>query len=300
MSHNKNYIREIVNDYCVIDLETTGLSFLYDDILEIGILKVHDNKIIETYNQLINPNHPIPEFITELTGITNEMVMNKPTIGMVKNDVLNFLGEHIIIGHNTSFDLNFIKTKFNTYLPNKYMDTLQFSRKLYPELKQHRLVDMVTYLNLSNDKHRALSDCLSTKQLYDCIKQKMFDNSWEINDIFVQKNSKKTSIEIGKIVPTSDIIDENNFFYQKHCVFTGMLEKIVRKDAMQLVVNSGGILDKTVNKSTNYLILGNNDYCKSIKDGKSIKQKKAEKLKLSGQDIEVIDEYTFYKLMELD
>ena len=46
MSHNKNYIREIVNDYCVIDLETTGLSFLYDDILEIGILKVHDNKII--------------------------------------------------------------------------------------------------------------------------------------------------------------------------------------------------------------------------------------------------------------
>lgn len=300
MSHNKNYVREIIDDYCVIDLETTGLSFLYDDIIEIGIIKVHDNNIIESYSQLIKPTYSIPPFITELTGITNEMVRNKPTIDIVKKEVLNFLGEYTIIGHNTSFDLNFIKAKFETNINNKYMDTLQFSRKLYPELKHHRLTDMVKYLNLSNNEHRALSDCFSTKQLYDCIKQKMSDNNLKINDIFVKKKSKSSSALIDKITAEITTIDENNFFYQKHCVFSGVLEKMHRKDAMQLVVNNGGILDKSVTKSTNFLILGNNDYCKSIKDGKSNKQKKAEKLKLSGQDIEVIDEYTFYKLINLD
>lgn len=89
-------------------------------------------------------------------------------------------------------------------------------------------------------------------------------------------------------------------FTNKHCVFTGKLEKMIRKDAMQLVVNVGGILDNSVTKKTNYLILGNNDYCSSIKDGKSSKHKKAEKYKLEGQDIEIIDEDTFYNLFNLN
>lgn len=75
---------------------------------------------------------------------------------------------------------------------------------------------------------------------------------------------------------------------------------MVRKDAMQLIVNVGGILDNSVTKKTNYLILGNNDYVSSIKDGKSSKHKKAEKYKLEGQDIEIIDEDTFYNLFNLN
>lgn len=299
MSHNKNYIREIVSDYCVIDLETTGLSFYYDNILEIGILKVINNQVVETYNQLINPGIPIPDFITDLTGITDDMVKNEPTINSVKGDVLNFLADNIIIGHNTSFDLNFIKTKFDVELSNKYIDTLQFSRKLYPELKKHRLTDLTNYLNIHNNKHRALGDCMSTKELYDHIKEKMAINNLEISDIFYTK-SYKNGIDVTTINPQSYDIDENNFFYEKHCVFTGTLEKMVRKEAMQIVVNVGGILDKSVTRATNYLILGNNDYCKSIKDGKSSKHKKAEQLKANGQDIEVIDEFTFYKLIGLE
>ena len=82
-------------------------------------------------------------------------------------------------------------------------------------------------------------------------------------------------------------------------VFTGKLEKMLRKDAMQLVVNLGGILDNSVNKQTNYLILGDNDYNAILKGEKSSKHKKAEKLKLEGQDIEIIDERTFYDLLEV-
>ena len=73
---------------------------------------------------------------------------------------------------------------------------------------------------------------------------------------------------------------------------------MVRKEAMQKVVNLGGLVGDSVTKKTNYLILGNNDYCKSIKDGKSSKQKKAEELKLKGYDIEVISENVFYDMLE--
>ncbi|NLO49067.1 MAG: exonuclease, partial [Clostridiales bacterium] len=84
----------------------------------------------------------------------------------------------------------------------------------------------------------------------------------------------------------------------KICVFTGTLEKMVRKEAMQAVVDFGGTCGDNVTSKTNYLILGNFDYCKSIKDGKSRKHKKAEKLILQGQDISIISENVFYDLLE--
>ena len=296
MARKSKYIREIIDDYCVIDLETTGLSFDFDEIIEIGILKVKSNQIIEQYSQLINPGYSIDPFITELTGITNEMLTNQPKIEDVKEKVLSLIANDVILGHNTSFDLNFLEYGFDIELENPHMDTLQFSRKLYPELDHHRLSDMVSFLNLSNNEHRALSDCISTKQLYDKIKEKMDEDNLKISDLFHTSNSKKV---IDNIVASNTEIDEDNFFYNKHCVFTGVLEKMIRKDAMQLVVNCGGILDKSVTKKTNYLILGNNDYCTALKGGKSSKHKKAEKLKLEGQDIEILDENTFYKLLEL-
>ena len=192
-------------------------------------------------------------------------------------------------------EVTFKGTSYSEY-SNEYIDTLQFSRKLYPELSHHRLTDMAQHLHLVRNTHRSLEDCRCTKQLYDCIKEKMVSNGIELSDIFAKEGNRKrkthsSSIDIKSIVPTTDEIDEDNFFYNKHCVFTGTLEKMLRKDAMQLVVNVGGIIDNNVIKTTNYLILGNNDYCSQIKDGKSNKQKKAESLKLKGQDIEIIDEF---------
>ena len=83
----------------------------------------------------------------------------------------------------------------------------------------------------------------------------------------------------------------------KVCVFTGALEKMLRKDAMQLIANLGGINGDSVTSKTNFLILGNNDYCASIKDGKSSKHKKAEQLILKGQDIQIIPETVFYDMV---
>lgn len=294
------YVRKIIDNYCVLDLETTGLSPNYDSIIEIGIIKVKENKIVDKYNSLINPGFLINEYITSITGITNEMLKGKPKIIDLKKEVLNFIGNDVLVGHNISFDVSFLQKGFNEELKNEYIDTLQFCRKLFKELSHHRLTDMSNYLEISRNEHRSMSDCLCTKELYDCIKEKMKNNGLEINDIFAKKNYSSKNIDVHAIKPDNIEIDEDNFFYNKHCVFTGKLEKMIRKDAMQLVVNVGGILDNSVTKKTNYLILGNNDYCSSIKDGKSSKHKKAEKYKLEGQDIEIIDEDTFYNLFNLN
>lgn len=295
---NKNYTKQIINNYCVLDTETTGLSSYYDEIIEIGILKVRDNKIVDRYSQLIKPDYEIDPFITSLTGITNDMVKDMPVIDSVMSDVLSFIGGDVIIGHNTSFDIRFLNAGFNIELDNKYMDTMQFAKKLFPELNHHRLSDLTSYLGLSNNEHRSIADCIATKELYDSIKDTMDKRGLEIQDLWVKSNHGGNGIDIKSIHPTEVEIDEDNFFFNRHVVFTGKLEKMIRKDAMQIVVNLGGILDKSVTKSTNYLILGNNDYNAILKGEKSSKHKKAEKLKLEGQDIEIIDEFTFYDLIE--
>lgn len=296
---NKNYVRKIVSNYCVLDLETTGLSPYYDEVIEIGVLRIREDEIVERYSQLIKPECGIDYYITELTGIDNKMVEGMPSLCEVKDEVIKFLGNDIIIGHRTAFDLNFLKYGFEVEFNNLYIDTYEFARKLFPELKHHRLNDLTKYLNLSNNEHRALADCISTKELYDAIKQKMIDNNLVISDLWFRRQSRSKGKNIHSIVPETIEIDEDSYFYNKHVVFTGKLEKMLRQDAMQIVVNLGGILDKNVIKSTNYLILGDNSYNAILRGEKSSKRKKAEKMKLEGYDIEIIDEKTFYDLLEL-
>lgn len=290
-----SYVKKIIDDYCVLDTETTGLSTYYDEVIEIGMLKVRNGQIVDKYSQLIEPQNSIDPFITELTGISNEMVAGMPHIEEVQTAVMDFIGQDVIVGHNTSFDIRFLNAAFHDALDNEYMDTMQFSRKLFPELKHHRLSDMAELLKLTNNEHRALADCVTTHELYESIKSTMNERHLGISDLWAW-NGNHNGIDIQSIKPDSDDIDKDGFFYGKHVVFTGKLEKMPRKDAMQAVVNLGGVLDAGVTKTTNYLILGNNDYNAILHGEKSAKHKKAEQLKLKGQDIDIIDELTFYDL----
>ena len=99
---NTNNTKQIISDYCVLDTETTGLSSYYDEVIEIGILRIRDNKIVGRYSQLVQPKYEIDSFVTSLTGITNKMVANMPSILDVKEEVLSFIGDDIINGNNTS------------------------------------------------------------------------------------------------------------------------------------------------------------------------------------------------------
>lgn len=294
-----NYTKKIIDDYCVLDTETTGLSAYYDEIIEIGILRVRNGVVVDQYAQLIHPENPIDGFITALTGITNEMVIGMPIITEVKAAVQSFIGDNVIVGHNTSFDIRFLNAGFDDAIQNEYMDTMQFARKIYPELDHHRLSDLAKHLGLSNNEHRAIADCITTQELYEVIKKTMAEKGLRIENLWVghRNGGPSKRIDISAISPTTIEINEDSFFYNRHVVFTGKLEKMIRKNAMQIVVNLGGILDNSVTKKTNCLILGNNDYNAILHGEKSSKHKRAEQLKLEGNDIEIIDELTFYDIL---
>ena len=118
-----------------------------------------------------------------------------------------------------------------------------------------------------------------------------------VDELLKSIKKSKSGIKASDISAKVSNFDVTHPLYGKICVFTGVLEKMLRRDAMQVVANLGGINADNVTKKTNYLILGNNDYCKSIKDGKSSKQKKAEKLQLDGHDIQIIPENVFYDMI---
>lgn len=284
------------NDYIVLDFETTGLDKTFDDIIEIGAIKVINGEVSETYTMLVKPDEEIDDFITDLTGITNEMVANSPKINDVMPDLLRFISDYPIVGHNIGFDMNFLCANTTEDINNDYINTLRLCTKLYKDLKHRRLRDMVKHLNIqTSGSHRALADCETTLELFKKCKEEAI-NQYGSLDLFLQsyKKNHKRLLNFDNITP-----DESNMLFDKECVFTGKLEQMKRDDAMQLVINIGGRVGNSVTKKTNFLILGNNDYCKTIKGGKSNKQKRAEQLKLKGQDIEILSEQTFYDLLDI-
>lgn len=293
--------------YCLIDIETTGLSPDYDSIIEVSGIRYEDGKEKERYSSLLKPDliyddgTYIDDFIIELTGITNEMLSEAPDTKSVLMEFHDFIGNSVIIGHNVNFDINFLYDNFEKYLSvmltNDYVDTMRISRLFRPEEPHHRLKDLAGKYKIDySAAHRSLGDCLITQKCYETLRQEISE-TYDGLDSFIEACKKRGQIRAGDIVSDKTIFDASHPLYGKVCVFTGTLEKMSRKEAMQTVVDLGGINGDSVTKKTNYLILGNNDYCPLIKGGKSNKQKKAEKLKLDGFDIETIPESVFYDML---
>ncbi len=293
--------------YVVVDTETTGLSPDWDELIEIGAVKYCNGEEVDRFQSLIQPSFGpnIDPFIINLTGITPAMLENAPKAKEVLEQFDQFLNGEIIVGYNVNFDINFLYDNYVKYLgkpfKNDFIDVMRMARKLFPDLQHHRLFDMVIQYGIDQDcAHRALADVLTTHECYvrihDDVLQK-FDGE----EAFIKAFSRSSiGVKAGDIVGDEAKVDPDSPLYGKYCVFTGKLERYTRKEAMQIVADLGGINEDGVTKSTNYLILGNNDYCSLIKDGKSSKHKKAEKLKLSGQDIEIIPETVFYDMLTND
>lgn len=288
-----------LNDYTALDLETTGLDPKFDAIIEIGAVRVKNGIIVDCFNSLVNPEYEIDEFITKLTGITNKMLSTAPTIKKILPDAISFIGEDTIIAHNANFDINFMYdaclSLSQPFFSNDFIDTMRMSRLLFPDLPHHRLGDVIQHFDVSTPvNHRATGDAEAAHICYEHMKRYMLDN-----DIDISAQNQARAIKASSITTDKTQFDEDSPVFGKLFAFTGALEKMLRKDAMQMVVDMGGLCGDGVTRKTNYLVLGNNDYCSSIKDGKSTKQKKAEQLKLSGYDIEILSEDVFYDMISI-
>lgn len=288
-----------INNYIVLDLETTGLDARLDEIIEIGAIKVENGKKISSYSTLVKPPFELPEFIEKLTGITNEMLVDAPALKNVLPSFLEFVGDEYIVGHNVNFDINFIyDAVFKLYngkaFSNNFIDTMRLSRRIFKDYESHRLNTLCYKFGLKiKPTHRAMADCEATFECYEYIKRYVTENNIDLN-IFKATNH---GVKAKEITSTASEYDENHPLFGKVCVFTGALS-FTRREAMQMVADVGGINGDNVSKKTNYLILGNFDYIKNVQNNKSNKVKKAEELILQGQDISIISEDVFLELLK--
>lgn len=291
-------ILKFCGDFTLIDTETTGLDPKCCELIEVAGLKVRNNEIVDTFSQLIKPSCEIDSFITEITGITNEMVENSPNVSDVLPQYLNFIGNDIVVGHNVNFDVNFIYDNnvqfFDMPFCNDFIDTMRLSRKILPILEHHRLKDLVKHYKICQKvEHRALSDCNNLFQCY----LKLRDDFEAIADNSNLLKYVHKQIYAKDLMPKTTEFDESSQVFGMSFVFTGILENMTRPVAMQLVLDRGGKCSDRMTLKTNFLVLGNNDFCPTIKDGKSNKQKQAEQMKLDGYDIEVISENVFLDMI---
>ena len=157
--------------YVVFDIETTGLSKEKEMITEIGAVKVADGKIIDRFSTFVNPQRPISAEIKKLTGITDDMVKDAPTIENVLPEFLKFCEDTVLVAHNASFDTGFIRIAAERAglgeLHHTIVDTLELARALLPELNKHKLDIVCEHLGVTlNGHHRAVNDAEATAEVF--------------------------------------------------------------------------------------------------------------------------------------
>ncbi len=160
----------MLKSYVAFDVETTGLDPEENEIIEIGALKVREGKVQERFMELLKPREAISQTITNLTGITNQMVKNARTADQVVPDFLDFCREDVLIGHNILFDYSFMKVKaagIGMSFEKYGIDTLKIARKVHQELDSKSLERLCEYYQIENKSaHRAYHDALATAKLY--------------------------------------------------------------------------------------------------------------------------------------
>lgn len=170
-AHLKN-----LKQYVVIDFETTGFSATKNKAIEVGCLKVKNNTY-ETYQTFIDPKEPIPQKITNLTGIRNEDVSGQPDIISVANEIHKFSEGLPFVAHNASYDMRFLKQAYleaGIVDEPSSIDTLKLARAAFPEYETHKLEFLIEKLNLADQKtHRAMDDVYCTKKLFDICVSKL-------------------------------------------------------------------------------------------------------------------------------
>ena len=160
----------IISDYIAIDLETTGIRLSKDKIIEVGLLKVKDSHIIDTFSCVINPDMQVDDKILELTKISKNELENAKRIHEVINHIVDFCEEYVLLGHNTIFDYSFVKKEANRAgleFEKRGIDTYKLCKKVLPENVRKNLTDACGYFGIERkNSHRAFSDAFYTHVLF--------------------------------------------------------------------------------------------------------------------------------------
>jgi len=291
----------------IVDLETTGLNSGWDQIIEIGAIKidldsgeVQDqfqtfSKPDETYafdgeeddqdslenDDELNPIRLDP-FIVELTGITDEMLEGAPSNPEAVDAFLKFAKDCPIWAYNAGFDSKFINKYTAEHRPFK--DILPLAKRAFPELENYKLSTVAKHMNISTEgAHRSIADCLISKEVL----LKGIKFQIENPDIF-HHGFKATDYKPK----------EEGLFYGKSIVFTGALVTMTRDGAASHASQYGFKIGSSVSKKTDYLVVGVQDLSTLAGHDKSTKHRKAEELIAEGHSIQIITEEKFLELIK--
>ena len=143
--------------YVVFDVETTGLSAIYNDLIQVAASKMYKGNIIAEFDEFINPGHPLSAFTTELTGITDDHVKNAKPLIQVLKEFQEFCKDTVLVAHNASFDVGFMNANYERHglpkITQPVIDTLEFARNLYPEYKRHGLGPLTKRFGVALEHH---------------------------------------------------------------------------------------------------------------------------------------------------
>lgn len=286
MSRNKGKSLLIKADnYTVVDIETTGLSIYDSEIIELSAIRVRDNVITDTFTTLVRPQSYIPFNIVTLTGITNEMVENAPTIDVAIQKFLDFIGDDILLGHNIyQYDANILydisDNLLHIQIKNDVIDTLRYSRYCDINVPNYKLSTLEQYYNIKNEnEHRSLYDCIANHKVYQELKKSF--KSQCINQLSEQ--TKEKSFENESILTSVDLAGK------KVCI-TGDFKFGNRVEIESLLKGYGATIVKAVSGATDYLIIGGLGSNNWKYESCGNKTKKALELQKQGKPIKILEE----------
>ncbi|NLK24280.1 MAG: PHP domain-containing protein, partial [Clostridiales bacterium] len=240
--------QSIDTTYCVFDLETTGFSPKLEKITEIGIMKVKDGKVIDTFSSFVNPEKPIPQRVVEVTNITDDMVRNAETIDKVLPKILDFMKGSVLVAHNAEFDIGFLK-HFSRELGYEfdftYIDTLTLAQDIFYDFKTYKLGRVAKNLGIKVEvAHRALDDVDTTVKVFNIMMKELKERGAktleDIEEYACNEESKKVSYKKLKtyhaIILAKDYVglknlyklvsySHLNYFYKKPRILKSMYEK---------------------------------------------------------------------------
>lgn len=206
--------------FVVLDIETTGLDSVNDEIIEIGAKKIMGRKIVDSFQSFVKPERQIPVDITELTGITQDMVKDAPPIQLVLSDFMTFCGDAALAAHNAPFDLGFIREKGETFgytINQPIIDTLSLSRELLGDLKRFKLNLVAEHLGIElKNHHRANDDAGAAGgillKLFDILEKQGASNLDEINELLKKRTNLNSLQSFHAVILVKNYLGLKNLY----------------------------------------------------------------------------------------
>lgn len=285
---------DFIDDYTLLDIETTGLNPYRDHVTELGAIKVRNNEIIDQFSKLVvyPRSNKVPAFITKLNGITEELLLTEGVpVKEAMTEFRQFIGDDIIVGYNVNFDLNFLYDLAKKFklpeLNNDYVDVLRLARAYYP-FQHNRLLDCMQRAGIAEvEQHHGLDDSIDTKKVYDD-----FRNNFTA-DLLHKAQGKIKNIDLLENELEAWELGFRNPVNNKIVVFAEGIN-MDNAEAALMVNNMGGKAQTKVTADADYLIMADSDFFNQNNEN----WQKAQEFNKTGSKIKRLSESYFLNMLD--